>query len=70
MTETISEGDPDKMSYVVDQKNIVQTKVTEMLQKEFLYNIKMCFYSIKINFYTIKYIYWIENQKWQRSDVV
>ena len=57
MTETISEGDPDKISYAVDQKIIVQTKVAEMLQKEFLCDIKLYFYSIKINLYSIKYIY-------------
>ena len=33
--------------------------VAEMLQKEFLCDIKVYFYSVKINLYSIKYIYMI-----------
>ena len=38
-------------------KNQFTCMVAEMLQKEFLCDIKIYFYSIKINFYSIKYIY-------------
>ena len=39
-------------------KNLdILSMVAEMLQKEFLCDIKKYFYSIKINLYSIKYIY-------------
>ena len=33
--------------------------IAEMLQKKFLWDVKIYFYSIKINFYSIKYIHMI-----------
>ena len=35
--------------------------VSEIMQKEFLFGIKIYFPSIKINFYSIKYIYMISS---------
>ena len=45
----------------------VRAKVTEMLQKQFLCDIKMYFYSIKINLYSIKYIYMISKYTFIQS---
>ena len=49
----------EHLPHFFEVASVVNVMPAEMLQKEFLFDIKIYFYSIKINLHLIEYIYMI-----------